>query len=60
MFTNLGQGLSQKVGFFLGFEQILRVGFFDKLLALSNKKSNFVLVSGFLGYLFSQFCSNII
>ena len=30
-FTNLGQGLSQKVGFFLiFFEPILRAGFFEK------------------------------
>ena len=31
-FTNLGQGLSKKVGFFLIFEQIVRPGFFDKML----------------------------
>ena len=55
IFTNLGQGLSQKVGFFLIFEPILRAGFFDKMLALSNKKSTFVLVSGFLAVLFSHF-----
>ena len=47
IFTNLRQGLSQKVGFFLILEPILRVGIFDELLALSNKKSTFVLVSGF-------------
>ena len=46
-FTNSGQGLSQKVGFFSTFEPIFRAGFFDKMLALSNKKSTFVLVSGF-------------
>ena len=33
-FTNLGQGLPKKVGFFLIFEQTLRAGFFDKILAL--------------------------
>ena len=49
IFTNLGQGLSQKVSLFLISEPILRVGFFDKMLALSNKKSTFVLVSGFYG-----------
>ena len=49
IFTNLGQGLSQKVGFLLIYEPILRAGFFDKMLALSNKKSTFVLVSGFFG-----------
>ena len=36
---------------------------FDKMLvimlALSNKKSAFVLVSGFLDFVFSQLCSNI-
>ena len=47
-FYYLGQCLSQKVGFFLIFEPILRAGFFDKMLALSNKKSTIVLVSGFL------------
>ena len=31
------------------FYPILRAGFFDKMLALSNKKSTFVLVSGFFG-----------
>ena len=46
-FTNFGQGLSSKVGFFLFFWPILRAGFFDKMLALSNKKSTFVLISGF-------------
>ena len=47
--TNLGQGLPQKVGFFLIFEPILRAWFFDKMLVLSNKKSTFVLASGFFG-----------
>ena len=32
--TNLGQGLSQKVGFFLIFEPILRAGFLTKCRAL--------------------------
>ena len=58
-FTNFGQGLSSKVGFFLIFWPILRAGFFDKMLALSNKKSTFVLISGFLAVVFSQFCSKI-
>ena len=49
MFTNLGQGLSQKVGFFLIFEPILRACLFDNMLALSNKKSTFVPVSGLFG-----------
>ena len=38
--------LSQKVGSI--FEPILRASFSDEMLALSNKKSTFVLVSGFL------------
>ena len=54
--TNLYQGFSQKVGFFLIFEPILRAGFFSKMLALSKKKSTFVLVN-FLAVVFSQFCS---
>ena len=55
VFINFGQGLSLKVGFFLnfcGYHKFLanlRAGFFDKMLALSNKKSTFVLVSGFFG-----------
>ena len=56
----LYQGLSQKVGFVRLFQPILRAGLFDKRLALSNKKSTFVLVSGFLTVAFLQFCSNII
>ena len=47
--ANLGQGLSKKVNFFLIFERILGGGFFDKMWALSNKQSTFVLVSGFFG-----------
>ena len=48
-FTNFGQGLSSKVGFFLIFWPIVQAGFFDKMLALSNKKSTFVLISGLFG-----------
>ena len=58
-FTNFGQGLPSKAGFFLIFLRILRAGFFDKMLALSNKKSTFVLISGFFGFCISQFCSKI-
>ena len=43
IFTEFCQGLSQKVIFFLIFEPILRASFFDKMLALSYKKSTFVL-----------------
>ena len=34
---------------FLIFEPILRAGFFDKMLALSNKKTTFVLISKLFG-----------
>ena len=37
----------KKITFFLLFEPNLRAGFFDKMLALPNKKCTFVLVSGF-------------
>ena len=53
IFTNLAQCLSKKVGFFLIFEQIVGASIFDKMLAPSNKKSTFVLVSGFLAVVFS-------
>ena len=36
--TDLGPGLSQIVGFFLIFEQIVQASSLDKLLVLSNKK----------------------
>ena len=39
----------QKLAFFKIFWPILRAGFFDKMLALSNKKSTFVLIFGFFG-----------
>ena len=51
IFTNLDQGLSQNVGFFLIFEPILRAGFFDKMFALS-----LFLFLAFLAVVFSQFC----
>ena len=53
--NNLCRCLSQKVGFFLIFELILRAGFSDIMLALSNKKSTFVLVSDFLAVVFHNF-----
>ena len=56
IFTDLGQGLSQKVYFFLIFYAILRAVFwcvfFDKMLALSTKKSTVVLVSVFFVVVF--------
>ena len=57
--ANLGQGLSQKVTFLI-FEQILRPGLLDKMFAPSNRKSTFVLVSGFFGCCISKFSPNII
>ena len=59
-FTNLGQGMSQTVGFFLILEKIVRPSSVDKMLALSNNKSTFLLVSVFFAVVFSQFCPNII
>ena len=52
IFYQLGQGLSSKVGFFLIFYPILRAVFSEKMLALSNKKSTIVLVSGFFWLLY--------
>ena len=37
--------------------QFYELAFFYKMLALSNKKSTFALVSGLLAAVFSQFCS---
>ena len=47
--TNLGQSLSQKVGCVIIVEPILPAGFLHKILAVSNKKSTFVIASGCLG-----------
>ena len=44
---NLGQGVSQKVDFFLIFELILQGNFKNKTFALSNKKSIFFLFLAF-------------
>ena len=41
-FSNLGQGLSQNVGFFFIIYPIFKDGFLDKMLALSSKKSTFM------------------
>ena len=59
-FSNLGQSLSQKVGFSSFFYSILEDGFLDKMLALSNKKFTFVFVYGILTVVLSQFCPNIV
>ena len=57
IFTNLGSGLSQKVGFFLSFEPMLRAGFNNKMLVRSNKiPSSLALFLAFLALVFSQFC----
>ena len=48
-FTNLGQGLSQNVGFFSTFEPYLGAGFPDKMLAFPDKKSTFTLFMAFFG-----------
>ena len=58
--ANLGQGLFKKVGSFLIFVPILRAGFFDKMLALSNKNPSLSLFLAFLTLVFSKFCPNII
>ena len=39
----------QKLAFSQFFSQFHELAFFDKMLALSNKKSTFVLASGFFG-----------
>ena len=48
-FTNFGQGLSSKVVFFLIFSQFYELAFWTKCFLFSNKKSTFVLISGFFG-----------
>ena len=59
-FSNLGQDLSKKLAFSSFFYPILEDSFLDKMLALSNKKSTFVLVYGFLTVVLSQFFPNIV
>ena len=58
IFSNLGQGLPQKDSFFFIFDSNLEDGFFRQ--NVSNKKSTFVLVYGFLTVVFSQFRPNIV
>ena len=60
-FTNLGQRLSQEVACSKFFSQFCEVDFRQNVgssRALSNKKSTFVLISGFLAVVFLQFCPN--
>ena len=45
-FINLGQGLSSKVDFLLIFSKFYELAFLT-MLAFSNKKPTFILVSGF-------------
>ena len=60
IFYQFGSMFILKSWLFLNFLANFMSWLFDKMLALSNKKSTFVLVSGFFGCLFSQFCSNYI
>ena len=46
-FTNLGQGLSQKLAFSEFFSQFYDLNFLTKFLPLSNKESTFALVFSF-------------
>ena len=60
IFTNLGQGLSEKLCFFLIFYPILGAGFLTKcyLFQTRNPPLSFFLAS--VAVVFSQFCSDII
>ena len=44
----------------LNFRHLSNCDTTDKMFTLSNKKSTFVLVSGFLAVVFSEFCLTII
>ena len=50
----------KKLAFFLIFDSILQASFFDKMVALSNKKSTFDLASGFFGCRIFKICPKII
>ena len=52
--TNLGQGLSQKVGFFLIFEAILRAGFLTKCWLFQTRNPHLPLFLAFLAVIFSH------
>ena len=58
-FTNSGQGLSQKVGFFFIFEPVL-LAFLTKCWLFQTRNPPLSLFLAFLAVVFSQFCSNII
>ena len=60
IFTNLGQGLSQKLGFFIVFEPILRAGFLTKCWLFQTRNPPLFLFLAFMAVVFTQFCSNII
>ena len=54
-FTNLGQGLSQKVGFFLTFEPIFELAFPAKGWLVRTRNPPLSLLLAFLAIVFSQF-----
>ena len=60
IFTNLGQRLSQKVGFFLLFEPILLAGFLTKCCHFHTRNPSLTLFPAAFAVVFSKFCSNII
>ena len=60
IFSNLGQGLSQKDGFFFIFYPNLEDGFIRQNVGSCKQNTTFVLVYGFLTVVFSQFCQNIV
>ena len=58
--ANLGQGLSQKAGFFLIFEPLLQADFLTKYWLFQTRNLLLYLFLAFLAVAFSQFCSNVI
>ena len=59
-FTNLGQGLFSKVGFFLIFIQFYELAFLTKCWFFQTRNLLLSLFLAFFAVVFSQFCSNII
>ena len=60
MFTNLGQSLSEKVGFFKFLSQFYELTFLTKCWLFQTKNPLLSLFLAFLAVVLSQFCSNII
>ena len=60
IFTDLGQGLSQKVGYFLVFKSTLRAGFLAKCWLFQTRNPPLSLFLAFLTVVFPQSCPNII